>query len=269
MPFFIFWLLVFNLGAPRANQKPGIKVVMRHASNDHTSEFTTYTMPDRRRSESRNSINFRNSNGTIQVGDPAPDVTIVRCDLVQYFELNTKKQEYAVTGYPPVPTSTIPVEPVVDDAKLPTIRAELTTVDTGERKQMFGHTARHVISTMKQSYPDAPNTEPEEYVTDGWYIDLDQGISCAPKRPEKIQSHGYGYMGAGGRWVPVHKTEYVEIGPREKGFALKEVQNRKVYTHVRLSGSAYELEVTELFEGPLDPALFEVPADFKRVEHVH
>jgi|SRR5215467_17495 len=33
----------------------------------------------------------------------------------------------------------------------PTLRIETKTVDTGERKEIYGHTARHIISTRKQT----------------------------------------------------------------------------------------------------------------------
>jgi hypothetical protein len=51
-------------------------------------------------------------------------------------------------------------------------------VDTGERKDFFGHPARHVITTTKETPLHESHSEARESVTDGWYIDLDTRISC-------------------------------------------------------------------------------------------
>jgi len=63
----------------------------------------------------------------------------------------------------------------------PTLRIETTTVDTGERKEFFGHIARHFIITRKQIPLEGSHSEPQETLTDGWYIDLDPQVSCDRK----------------------------------------------------------------------------------------
>ncbi len=99
---FLSWVLLLSLGGPQAVGKNiGTKVVVRHTSGDHTSEFTTYTMGDRRRMESRNSAQRRNAAGVLEYVDPPDNVRIMRCDLHQTFTLNTVAKEYASAVYPP------------------------------------------------------------------------------------------------------------------------------------------------------------------------
>jgi hypothetical protein len=156
-------------------------------------------------------------------------------------------------------------------SSLPVVRVEVTTVDTGERKELFGHAARHVVTTIKQTpFSDSPLMKAGVWVTDGWYIDFDQRVSCAPKPHEEIRTHGF-VWGKGSE--PVQRTEYVEIGHREKGFPIKEVETSlsaifPAGTPGNSSGAISESEVTEFVEGPLDPALFEVPPGYKLVKYL-
>ena len=54
-----------------------------------------------------------------------------------------------------------------------------TIVDTGERKTMFGYTARRVRTTsVMDAPPEACNPGHMEIESDGWYIDLAAGFSC-------------------------------------------------------------------------------------------
>lgn len=151
----------------------------------------------------------------------------------------------------------------------PTLRIETTTVDTGERKEFFGRLARHVIITTKQTPLEGSHAEARETVSDGWYIDFERRLACEPKRDGAMQ---YGSMGSGtGREVQPEKPEFVNTGPRESGFAVK-VKRTSPATKTWPDGrtepyqSTFESEVTQFEEWPLDPALFEVPADFKKVE---
>ena len=209
--------------------------------------------------------------------DPLADVTIGRCDLGQSFELNTTVKEYTVAAYPLrrlAPELPVELNGQAKDsaeAALPiTKRVEITTLDTREHERIFGHVARHVITTIKQTDLDSSNPTTTESITDGWYIDLDQNISCKPKLSKENKTHGYALLFVGKSTLPVGRSEYTYIGARERGFAVKEqTSTSAAFPSVRnSSGSIYESEVTELVEGPLDPDLFEVPADFKYVEHI-
>jgi hypothetical protein len=158
------------------------------------------------------------------------------------------------------------------------LRIEVATSDTGERKEMFGQVARHVITKRTQtplagSKLEGSNIESQESVTDGWYIDLNQGLSCDPKLREGKQGHSYGYLSAGNGKEPREKPEFVSVGEPERGLALVSATTTKGALTLK-DGTKKETDwsiesrVTEFQEGPLDPALFEIPPGFKRVDHI-
>jgi hypothetical protein len=238
-------------------------------------QHSIYLQGDRKRME------FRNYMG----GKEGPRlVAIIRCDLGQIFELNLDAREYTSSPYPPKPLTKeeiakrglqIPAGYATDK---PTLRMEVTTADTGERQEMFGHIARHVITTRKQVPLEGSHIEPQESVTDGWYIDskgidLNQRLSCDRKWPEEGKGHAYAYLHAAGGNQPIDKPEFVTIGEPETGFALHSVTTTKItYTlpdgNRKQSALKNEVRVTQLEEGPLDPALFEIPPGFKHVDHI-
>jgi hypothetical protein len=158
-------------------------------------------------------------------------------------------------------------------APQPTLRIETTTADTGERKELFGHVARHVITTTKQIPLEGSHMQAQETVRDGWYIDVDRTISCDLKPPAGSVSHGFVMVGAahGGTERMIERPEFVDVGARETGLPVKEVRTTTSETVPatgvrRYSDSINESEVTQFREGPLDPALFEVPPGFEHVE---
>ena len=271
----VLLLAVFRLQAVGQETK----VVVRHTSSDHTSEVTTYTMGDRRRTEYRNNAQRRNAAGLLVRVDPPANAVIQRCDLGQVFELNTQMQEYTSKEYPPKPPTPEErkerslEEPDWDTSPLPVVRVEITTIDTGERDEIFGHVARHVITRVKETPLNDSRNESPVFVTDGWYIDFDRRISCESKPSEQLMRYGFSWVGAGGRWVPFERTESVEVGRREMGLLVRKAQNSLSTTNPTNIGNDYieatnEPDVTEFFEGPLDPALFEIPPGFKVVENL-
>jgi hypothetical protein len=138
----------------------------------------------------------------------------------------------------------------------------------GERKELFGYVARHVVTKTKQIPLEGSSMEPQESVTDGWYVDADWRLSCDPK-PSK-QSTGHGLISAGLAVRPIERPQFVDIGAREMGFALKEVRTFPIKTLLEdgtrtTSPRSAESEVTALERVTLDPSLFEVPSGYKRV----
>jgi hypothetical protein len=259
---FLFWLLLLSVVSPQGSSaNEGTKVVLRVTSGEHISEIATYTMGDRKRTESRNSVQWRNAAGVLVTADPRENVAIARCDLGLRYGLNTKAKEYteyALIAYPPNSPRDEEKERAKErewsESPLPLARIEKTTVDTGERKEFFGHVARHIITTVKQTNVDGTNKVTDDGTWDGWYIDFDQTISCSPRIERQVHGYALGWRGRG----PIAKTELIEIGRPEGGFAVKMVVNPGNITH----------EVMELSEGPIDPILFEIPPDFKSVDHI-
>jgi len=255
---------------PQAAENAGTKVVIRNTFGSHPSYDTTYWMADRKRMEFTRAVQRTKEDGSLQWVDETTIVHIVRCDLGQSFSLNLKAEEYSVAEYPPKPLT--PGEMAAHGldtaiAPQPTLRIEIATVDTGERKKMFGHMARHVITTTKQMPLEGSHTQAQQTVRDGWYIDVDRRISCDPKPSAGSAFVTVGTAFVGGKGTMMERPEFVNIGTPETGFPVKEVRTTTSETTGvrRYSDSTNESEVVQFEEGPLDPALFEVPPGFKRV----
>lgn len=271
MPFFSLFLLALAIPFLQSSDRSGITITVQSSVRGNQSQRTTYIQPDRQRME------YRNSFGTRHRTEPAygPRLArIVRCDLGQSFELNLDTQEYTSAPYPPKPLSPDELKARglgtrIQQSATPTIRVEIKTTDTGERKEIFGRTARHVITTTTQTPLEGSHSSPQESVSDGWYIDFDQRLSCDPKRAEGGEGHLIAYASFGNAKVPIEKPEFVTIGNREVGFPLDLTQTSKSPSNLPDGTiTRFETHVTQFEEGPLDPALFEIPPDFKLVDRI-
>jgi hypothetical protein len=271
------WLLLLGIPLLQASENRGVKMTIRYGSAGISNQHTIYLQADRKRMEFRNQIGEKKGPRL---------VAITRCDLGQTFELNLETREYTSATYPPKPRTgkemqgrALPtkVEYVSDK---PTLRIEVTTTDTGERKEMFDRMARRVLTTRKQIPLKGSRSQPQESRTDGWYVDSDdsntgldlyQRLSC--DRPEEKKGHSMAYLHAAGRNEPIDRAEFVNLGQPERGFALHTVTTTKG-SYVLPDGTTKrsdfknEVEITQLESGPLDPALFEIPPGFKQVARI-
>ncbi len=141
-----------------------------------------------------------------------------------------------------------------------TLTIYFDTVDTGERRWMFGHLARHVIQSERRvSEPGSCSGDGDRRIrTDGWYIDLP---GAYPGRPA-LPAHRAAYLGIGSARCAgmIDHIEFHETGPWENGFALLETRTDSI------SPDAQDRrEVTELVEAPLDGNLFVPPSEFHLV----
>ena len=243
---------------------------------------------DRRRREHRGSFGYRlRSNGrTIFCAAPRTAL-ITRCDLKQTFHLNLDDREYAASPLQTFPTreemlarAAASGQLVVAPQREPTVLVETETVDTGERKELFGHTARHVVATRRIIPLAGAKRGAETTVTDGWYIDLDTLTSCEPSWRSARSGHAFlsaafvggsatGHLQGQEGDVPTFK----DVGEPESGFAVASKQTSSgtitspdgsTWQHV----STWETEVTELSTAAIDPALFEIPSGFRLVERI-
>ena len=177
------WLLLLAIPMFQASLTNGIKMTMRFSQSGNSSEQTVYISGDRKRMEFRNSEGRKKQDGPLQLSYGPRLVAITRCDLGQMFELSLDASEYTSAPYPPRPLTKGQIEArglqvTPPTSEKPTLRLEVSTTDTGERKEMFGHIARHVVTTRKEIPLEGSMTEPQESVTDAWYIDLNQRLSC-------------------------------------------------------------------------------------------
>ena len=170
------------------------------------------------------------------------------------FQVDTEHHEYVVQT---------PGRPLEPSHSGDTFVVEIETRDTGDQRQVFGHTARHFKTTehRRMEHPGQPPSEIQELVTDGWYLDvpgrfpglsgvgivtfLATSVMPATARPFRI-------------WSPASR-------PPEAPFAIKSTGKLPPGLAISEKTAAHLLEVTELSEDPLDPKLFEPPPGFRRV----
>jgi hypothetical protein len=190
--------------------------------------------------------------------------TVVQCDLKRTLTINDKTKTYLISPTdgtnspnasdgggggsptPPAEASTAPMRGGV-------VNITNTMTDTGERKEMFGFTARHIkTSTVKTASPDACDKD-QKIETDGWYIDFQFSFDCS-NQPQK-------YQPSPARPEPGCKDEIrtKTIGTAKLGFPL--LVTTTVYQPDGRTTSVTQ-EVLELSREPLSAALFDVPEGY-------
>jgi hypothetical protein len=260
-------LLCLLIVAPTMAQTAnvGLKITIRDSiSGRQTMQETQYVQGDRRRDEHRFASGYNAS---------PPLASITRCDMGQNFVLNIEDKQYAST---PIPKILSPTEMRAIAAKrsvsatpsTPTILIEITTVDTGERKKLFGYEARHVITSEKHTHLNGAKEVEQEDVRDGWFADLPTSLSCYPRSRGAVAFATLRSIND-----PVEVSSLKLVGTPDAGFALSMMTTS--HSTYRLpdgsngqTTSISRREVTELFSGPLDPQLFEVPSGFTKVERL-
>ena len=271
------WFLLLGPHLLQASGNTVIKMTISYGQAGNENRQIIYISGDRKRVEFRNSEGEKRADGSMQLFYGPRLVAITRCDLGQSFELNLDASEYTSAPYPPKPMSKEQIEarglqiPATYLLEKPTLRIEVNTTDTSERKEMFGHTARHVITKRRQIPLEGSQSEPQESVTDAWYIDLNQRLSCDHKWPAGQGAHAYSRAVNGKQ--PMEKAELASTGEPETGFALVSILSSKSTYKLpdgtkKQAETQHEVRVTQLEESPIDPALFEIPPGFKRVEHI-
>jgi hypothetical protein len=259
-------------------QTIGTKMVLRFTSDGISGVQTTYLAGDRKRTE------YRNSRGR----DKGPRLaSINRCDIGQSFDLNMDADEYVSWPYHPKPPTAKDyaamglTQPKMVQSEKPTVRVTSNTVNTGEQKKFFGHIAKHFITTIKETPLEGSDSQPQESmrdgwhqesVRDGWYVDLDLALSCEPKFPKGTAT--VGFVTATKDGDPIDRPEFINTGDRPAtGFPVElKVETDDTYVlpdgTKKQSHSRMENRVLQLYDGPLDAAIFEVPSGFKQVREI-
>ncbi len=139
-----------------------------------------------------------------------------------------------------------------------TVHVHTHTIDTGERREMYGYTARHVIARTTHKY----DSSPAEMEVDGWYIDSPAAwLTLHP--PQR----GHVILASNGQFdTPI----FTEDGPRETGFPVLLTRTHRSRStdaegKVRDHNLVGREEITEFSEEDLQYDLFVPPRDFRRV----
>jgi hypothetical protein len=211
----------------------------------HSTETVTMIRGARERSESH-------------MGYGYDTVTITQCDLKRTLQISDTTKKYVITrmetGQPG--STTTPGTP----APAPTTPARsggvveyvTSSVDTGERKEMFGFTARHVkSSTSVTSSPNACNPGKMRTELDGWYIDLNVEFNCEVNRPPTMPTSRMPNSGCR------DEVKTRREGTAKTGYPL--IETMKYYGSDGQLTFAQTKEVIELSRATLESALFDIP----------
>ena len=223
------------------------KIKSRQTSGGQTYENTSYIKGKRQRSET--------NNGQM--------VVIQQCDLRRNIQIMPAAKAYMIQPYdepstttPTTPNSTMSQPTAVKKGGV--VTSTVMTKDTGERKQMFGYTARHIITTMEmKSSPDACSNVDNKMEIDGWYIDAAFALDCDSNRAYTAHMPK-----AGGGCRDRYETK--TIGLAKKGFPVWE-KTTMIGPNGMESFSTTN-EVIEFSQATLDPSLFDVPEGYREVQ---
>ena len=188
--------------------------------------------------------------------------TILQCDLKRTLTLNEKAKTYLISSTDSMNTAgaaadgggpaTTPVAQT-QPQRGGVVNITNTMTDTGERKEMFGFTARHIkTSIVKTASPDACDKD-QKVETDGWYIDFQYAFEC-PGQTQKYQPHAV-------RPQPGCKDEIrtKTIGSAKLGFPL--LVTTTIYQPDGRTSTMTQ-EVLELSREPLSASLFDIPEGY-------
>ncbi len=221
-----------------------LKIKYKATSGGQSSESTTLIRGSRERTD-------------MQLGAGMEIITITQCDLKRNVQLSTAAKKYIVT---PMETGATPTATgAANPAGAPTTRGGVvtyttTSIDTGERKEMFGFTARHVkTTTTMQSSPDACTPVNQKIERDGWYIDFSFGMTCDLNRSQMMGSPA----APGGCQ---DRYQFKQVGTGRDGYPL--IETTTMYGPDGQAMYSSSKEVVELSREPLDPSLFDIPAGY-------
>jgi hypothetical protein len=231
-----------------AQQKPpasDLKIKYKQTSSGQSFESTTMLKGQRERSEMRM--------GYMDM------INITQCDLKRTIQLSDKAQKYVITPMTVTTSTTAAPSTPAPSTGQPTraggvVTYTTTSTDTGERKEMFGFTARHLkTSTVIESSPDACNPMNQRIDTDGWYIDFSFGLQCDVGQAQT----SYQPTAPGGCR---DRYQFKNVGNVKKGYPL--IETMTMYGPDGRVITTTTKEVLELSREPLDAALFDIPAGY-------
>lgn len=190
--------------------------------------------------------------------------TVRQCDLRRTIMINDQARKYFVMpDGSDAAAGDGGMAPTVAGANMPrtetrrggVVNLTNTITDTGERKQMFGFTARRIkTSTVKEASPDACDKGNQKVETDGWYIDFRFEFYCPTDR-KKVATPGIV-----SRPDCEDEVRVRSIGKAKLGFPV--FTTTTVYGPDGQVTSTVINEVMELSMAPLAAELFDVPVGY-------
>ncbi len=194
---------------------------------------------------------------------PPPHIAvIVRCDKRMVYQLDLNRQEYAESRLDKFPTE----KELARQARREQEDMQINTVDTGETRNFNGHTAKHLLTTIKGKGYEA--------ALDGWYLNT-PAPGCVPAymRQRHVQMRVVWprlitYGGVVETTLEFPST-FVYNWFLPGGLAVQETSTQRETFDVQGRLRANEMltvqKIVEFSEAPVDPTLFEVPSGFKKL----
>ena len=209
-----------------------------------------------------------------------PPVTIEQCDLQRTIKINDKKKLYYIDSFYKVQEEIIDEEepvkkPARPEKEIPApsgpkkggvITMYYSIRDTGERKKMYGLTARHVWTTQKMTpSPDACMMKDSFMIkTDGWYIDLPKFNCPVRYRPQQIQ------RSPEEKPMPDCQDRFVtrRRGKGKLGFPLIETTTMIMGAQgAKTTEFKTDIETLDFSMQKLDSLLFEIPPGYTETKN--
>jgi hypothetical protein len=227
--------IVFGIGLG-VNAWADSQVKTKFITDGQSSETTVYTKDSRQRF------------------DAGPGIAMInQCDVQRSVQLFEQRKSYIVF-------------PAQGQAQQSGARASSTggvvnysasITDTGERKTMFGFTARHMKSvTTKDAGPNTCNPGHETMEFDGWYIDYEPEAPMCLANTAKIQAP---------QAKPGCNDEIKtsQTGDGKLGYPLSYTLKT---TKEDGTSTVMQMQVTEFSNATLDKSLFEVPSGYNELQ---
>lgn len=246
-------LILFCAAGFATVARADVKIKTKNTSGGQVSEQTTYIKGKRQRTELNET-----------------SVMILQCDLRRQLQLGVPTKTYIATSFDQKTGDAATTPGAKAAAQTPAnttptrrggiVTSTFTTTDTGERKKMFGYTARRIkTSIITESSPDACQTSRSRMETDGWYIDAQFALDC-----DMQGGAAYAAAAQGGGCRDEYRTK--QIGTAKVGYPV--LVKTTLFDENGNESFTFSQEVVEIANAVLDNALFEAPADYRQVSDV-
>jgi len=186
--------------------------------------------------------------------------TLRQCDTKRTLTINEQSQAYLASSDPQdeaaMKAAALMGGTPVADSSAPAITQISTVTDTGERKPMFGFTARYLKTTVQvESAQGACSQVSQKYEIDGWYADvLKEQTSCQQFLPPVRQNDG-----CHDRVITRHG------GAGKPGYPLMETI---LFHNADSTTTKIDVATSQMPKQVLAAEKFDVPAGYRQVSSV-
>jgi hypothetical protein len=243
---FIYFALLAAFLTISTSAFADVKIKIRQTAGGQSSENTTYIKGKRQRAEMAGGMM----------------VSVMQCDLQRDIQISPQTKTYVINPYDNSvgAAGSTATSKTVESTRGGTVTTTVTSKDTGERKQMFGYTARHIIQTIETvSSPDSCNPVNSKMEIDAWYIDATFAVACDTNRqyrPYQASKNGGGCQ---------DKLNVKTVGAAKTGYPV--YQKMTMFDNNGQPNFSTVQEVLEISNTTLDAGLFDIPQGYREVKN--